>query len=359
MIKLKRVFFIIILTFFIIQSDTCVLGQSSDDVILDEYGFDEIQEFIDKDEELEDIDFKQIINDFMTGDAEGGMDKIFDYIKDILFNEVLKNSEILKKILIIAVIAAVFTNFTRILKNSQVSDTGFTICYMMIMSFLITSFSILSALAYSTIGRMADFMKALVPLYMDSIGVSEGQAFAASYYQMTLAVITIIDMFCLKILIPIVDIYVVLVIINNLYSEDYFSKACELIKNIISFGVKGMLTVVMGMNVVRQMFSPIASNIGNMTARNVLGLVSGMGGSSGNITELEYGTSNILKNAIGGAGVIVLAIIVLIPIIKTIIFVFSYQLTNALIQPITDDRIVNCMEGISNAAILMLRIIMQ
>lgn len=207
------------------------------------------------------------------------------------------------------------------------------------------------------IERMTDFMKALIPVYMICIGASEGQAVEASYYQVALLVITIIDIFCLKILLPIINIYVILVVINNLYSEDYLSKACELIKNATSFIIKGMITVVMGINVIRQMFLPINSAMGGITAKNVLSLASGMGGSANNIAQLVYGTGNLLKNAIGGAGLIVLSIIVLVPLIKIAVFIFSYQFTNAIIQPISDKKIVNCLDGITSGVILMLRMV--
>lgn len=324
---------------------------------MNEFDFDDIEEFINNDEDLEDINFKEIANDFMLGDANGGLKEIWTYVKDVLFDEIINNFRVLKKILYISILAAILTNFMKVLKNSQVSDTGFIVCYMVIISLVITSFTALSALAYMTIKRMTEFMKALIPVYMVSVGVSDGQVYAASYYQMALVVITIIDICCLKLLLPIIDIYVVLSIVSNLHSEDYLSKACTLIKNITSFSVKAMLSVVMAINVIRQMFSPVSDGIRNTTVTNVLGIVSGMGNSAGNIASLVYGTGNILKSAIGGAGLIVLMMIVLIPIVKIVIFVFSYQFTNAFLQPVSDDRIIKCMEGISEGAILMLRIV--
>ena len=353
---IRRTFaFILLIVFMLIINNQKVFADSMD--VMNEFNFDDIEKFINNDEDLEDINFKEIVSDFLSGDANGGLKEIWSYVKEILFDEIINNFGVLKKILYISILAAILTNFTKVLKNSQVSDTGFIVCYMVIISLVITSFTALSALAYTTIERMTEFMKALLPVYMVSVGVSDGQVYAASYYQMTLVVITIIDICCLKLLLPIIDIYVVLSIVSNLHSEDYLSKACSLIKNITSFSVKAMLSVVMAINVIRQMFSPVSDGIRNTTVTNVLGMVSGMGNSAGNIASLVYGTGNILKSAIGGAGLIILMLIVLIPIVKIVIFVFSYQFTNAFLQPVSDDRIIKCMEGISEGAILMLRIV--
>ena len=80
-----------------------------------------------------------------------------------------------------------------------------------------------------------------------------------------------------------------------------------------------------------------------------------MGGNSNNIAELVYGTGNILKSTIGGVGLIILLLIILVPIVKVLVFIFSYQFTNAIIQPISNEKIVNCIEGMANGATLMLR----
>lgn len=325
--------------------------------LLEDFDFSEIEEFIEQDEELEDIEFKEIINEFMQGDAENGLKKIMDILYTLFLDNLADNKEILKKVVIIALLAAVFTNFSKLLKNSQVSEMGFTICYLMIISFMAVSFKMLSSLAFTTIERMIDFMEALLPVYIVTVGVSDGQTAASTYYQVALVVITIIEIFCLKVLLPAMNLYVVIIIINHLHKEDYMSKICELIQSGTSFAIKAMLTVVMGLNVIRQMFAPVNSGIGIQASKNVLGLISGVSGMGNSLTELVYGAGNILKNSIGAAGLIVLSIIILIPIVKMVVYIFMYQVTNVLLQPVSDKRIVDCMEGVTKGAILLLRIV--
>jgi stage III sporulation protein AE len=227
----------------------------------------------------------------------------------------------------------------------------------MIISLMAISFKMISSLAYETIEKMIDFMKALLPVYIVTVGVSDGQTAATSYYQVALVVITIIEIFCLKILLPAMNMYVVITIINNLHREDYISKICQLIKAATIFAIKGMLTIVTGLNVIRQMFVPINNGIGITTSKNVLGIISGVSGMGNSLAELVYGTGNILKNSIGAAGLVILSVIILIPIVKIIIYIFMYQITNVLLQPVSDKRIVDCMEGVTTGAILLLRIV--
>lgn len=354
---ITNVLMILILSVFIcLSADMSVYADLEEDII-SEYDFSDIEEFINDDEDLEDIEFKEIINEFMKGNAQKGFEKILNIMYELLLKNLVSNKDILKRIVIIAMLASVFTNFSKILKNSQVSEMGFTVCYMMIISFLAVSFSMLSNMAAETIGKMVDFMKALLPVYIVTVGVSDGQTAASTYYQVALVVITIIEVFCLKILLPAMNLYVVITIINNIHREDYMSKICELIKSGVSFSIKGMLTVVTGLNVIRQMFTPINSKVGINASRNVMGLMSGVNKMGSSLTELVYGTGNILKNYLGGAGLIVLSIIILIPIAKMVIYIFMYQITNVLLQPVSDKRITECMEGVTKGSILLLRIV--
>lgn len=340
----------------------CALGNITvyadfEEDIISEFDFSDMEEFINNDDDLKDIEFKEIINEFMKGDAQKGFEKILSIMYEILLKNLVSNKDILKRIVIITILAAVFTNFSKILKNNQVSEMGFTVCYMMIISFLAVSFNILSMMASATIEKMVDFMKALLPVYIVTVGVSDGQTAASTYYQVALVVITIIEVFCLKVLLPAMNLYVVITIINNIHKEDYMSKICEMIKNGVTFAIKGMLTVVTGLNVIRQMFTPVNSGIGINASKNVLGLMSGAGKMGSSLTELVYGTGNILKNSIGGVGLIVLSIIILIPIVKMVIYIFMYQITNVLVQPVSDKRIIACLDGVTKGAVLLLRIV--
>ena len=352
----KGLIILIISVCICLLADIMVYADFEEDII-SEYDFGDMEEFINNDNDLENIEFKEIINEFMKGDAQKGFQKILDIMYELLLKNLISNKDILKRIVIIAVLASIFTNFSKILKNSQVSEMGFTVCYMMIISFLAVSFNMLSVMASATISKMVDFMKALLPVYIVTVGVSDGQPAASTYYQVTLVVITIIEVFCLKVLLPAMNLYVVITIINNIHKEDYMSKICSLIKSGVSFAIKGMLTVVTGLNVIRQMFTPLNSKVGINASKNVLGVMSGVSKMGSNLTELVYGTGNILKNYIGGVGLIVFSIIILIPIVKMVIYIFMYQVTNVMLQPVSDKRIVECMEGITQGAILLLRIV--
>lgn len=319
----------------------------------EEYGeffdFGEIQELLD--EHGSDVEFEHMTDELMQGNLKEGADSFLERMSDILFLELKVNQRSIKNILIITIITAIFSNFGQIFAGSQVSETGFAICYVSIMTYLIGSFTALTYIAYDVTRYIIDFIKVLLPVY--TMSVSIGQTNALSFYEMALVIIAIIDFICLKLVLPAIDIYIAIGLVNNLNKKDYFSKACELIKNSVSFVIKMMYTVVMGINIIQKMFQPLSGNIRGSALKNTVNAISGM--SDNSIAELIYGTGKILRSSIGGAGIIVLVAIAIIPIIKIIVFIFTYQMSNAIIQPISDKRINECITIVSNGAVLMLR----
>lgn len=355
-VNMKKVIFLIVVITVIFSNEIISYGSDDMENELGEYfDFDEIQEFIDEKSSDSGIEFEEVVKDFMKGNTEGGADKFVEIMKDKLFFELSVNRVAIKRIIALALVAAIFSNFARIFRNSQVSETGFIVCYVAIMTYLLGSFTALSYIAYEVIGNMMDFMKALIPVYAVSIGISGGQGYAVSFYETALLVIGLIDLICMKIILPAIDIYVAISMVNNLSVEDYLSKSCELIKSAVAFAIKGMITIVLGLNVIQKMFSPVTGTIGGNAAKNIVGVISGIPGNGNGITELLYGTGQVMKSSIGGAGLIVLCILMMIPIIKIIVFIFTYQLTNAIIQPVSDKRITGCVSCISEGAVLMLR----
>ncbi len=321
--------------------------------IQEEFNFAEIQEFLEDNYSGQEFEFSDMVRELMAGKSDNVFKRYFKLLKESVLKELDYNRDVLKKIIIISIFAAVFTNFSMILGNRHISETGFHVSYLLIVTLLLTSFGVLSGIAVTVLERLVDFMKALLPVYMVSLGVNIGQAGASSYYGMALMIITVIEFLCLKVLIPAAGIYMILTLVNNISKEDFISKASQLIKKAVNFSIKSMFTIVTSMNVIQGMLLPVTGTVRNNAAKSVLGIMSG--GISNNITNLVYGSASLVKSGIGTAGMIVVCVIMIVPIVKMLLFIFGYNIINVILQPVTDKRIINSIEGVTEGAELLLR----
>ena len=254
-------------------------------------------------------------------------------------------------------ITVVFVDFSGIVKSGQSLEIGFLISYLMIMSYIIVSFSIVSGVVQGVITSLVDFMKALLPVYLVSISIVSGQVYATAYCEMVLVIIAVMEMICLKFVLPAIKLYVIIGMINNITKEDILSKSCEFIGSIINFMIKTMFTVIISLNIFQKLSTPMSAEINNSATKKIIGTISGMTSVGNGVSELVFNTGSIIRNGIGAGGFIVLCIIVMVPFIKIIVFKFSYQLLNALIQPISDKRITNCISCISGATQMLLKVV--
>lgn len=82
-----------------------------------------------------------------------------------------------------------------------------------------------------------------------------------------------------------------------------------------------------------------------------------MGKLLGETVDAVLGCSNILKNAVGFIGIIVVISICIVPIIKLAIMSIAFNLTSALSEPIADKKIVSVLEQMGDTFKVLLGMI--
>ncbi|NLZ55022.1 MAG: stage III sporulation protein AE, partial [Thermoanaerobacteraceae bacterium] len=109
------------------------------------------------------------------------------------------------------------------------------------------------------------------------------------------------------------------------------------------------LSVFLGILVVQGAAASAVDGISIRTAKfaskNFIPIV---GGIFSDTVDTVVGCSLILKNAIGFAGLIVILLTILFPVIKILAMVFIYRLAGAIIQPLGEEAMVKCLNDMAN-----------
>ena len=75
-----------------------------------------------------------------------------------------------------------------------------------------------------------------------------------------------------------------------------------------------------------------------------------------NVTEMVLGAALLIRNGVGTAGLLVLAILCLTPMVKLLAGGCLYRLLAAVAQPVADKRLTECVDGLGRGILLLLRI---
>lgn len=81
-----------------------------------------------------------------------------------------------------------------------------------------------------------------------------------------------------------------------------------------------------------------------------------VGGLFNNVTEMVLGAALLIRNGVGTAGLLVLAILCLTPMVKLLAGGCLYRLLAAVAQPVADKRLTECVDGLGRGILLLLRI---
>lgn len=99
--------------------------------LLEEFDFREMDEVLDAALPDTKMDFGTMVEKLVSGDVTFSMELLWDVIKDQLFYELRINKDGMLHILLIAIAAALFTNFSNIFKNGQIAEIGFYVLYIL------------------------------------------------------------------------------------------------------------------------------------------------------------------------------------------------------------------------------------
>lgn len=303
----------------------------------------------------ENISFKDYVTSLITGERKFSLEQILKDIKNAVLNEIRSNIETFTGLISIAVIAAVFTNFSYAFQSTQVAETGFYVAYLLLFSVLTASFISAAKLATETITAILEFMKALVPAYFMSVAFASSASTSLVLYQGALFVITFVDVFLIKVIVPLINIFLVISMANNLSKDDVLSKLTELISTVISWSLKTLLGIVIGFNAIQGLILPVSDRLKRSALTKIAGAIPGLGDVFGSVTESVIGAGVLLKNAIGVAGVIVIITICVIPVIKLGVTTLIYKVSSAALQPISDKRMLQCITASADASLLLLQ----
>ena len=342
------------------EENTQELGQirkQTEEKILEELNFSEIDDSLKKLFPDQKISFREVLNAMISGNLEETGSLLIQYLKDQFTYEFHNNRRNLVYMLLIAIVAAIFTNFSSALQNRQVSEISFYVLYMLLITMCLTSFKVAMTGMESRIGQVLDFMKVLCPGYFMAVAIAAGSSSSLMFYNLVLFLIYVAEALILNFLLPVINIYIMLQVMNYLLGEDPLSEFAELIRKFISWILKTLVGCVIGMNVIQAMLAPAIDTVKRSVLTKTVEAIPGIGNTFGGITDVVLGTAVLIKNGIGMAGAVILILVSTVPVIQMALLTLMYKLGAALVQPVSDKRITGCIRSVSEGYELMLQVL--
>lgn len=338
------------MTFIMAAAVQCLADSGSTPAEPGFYDFTDIDDIIGTES---DFDFGEAVEQFMSGNVGGGFEGLGGAIMDVLVGELAAQKEVIFRIVLVGIIAALFTNIATAFLSGGISNTGFYITFMLLMCLLTAGYAVTASMVGAALDRLLEFMEAVVPAYVLSIGFAAGTASATAFYQVITIVIVLIQNFLKGFILPMVYIYMVTNLIDNVTEGGLFTRVIELMKTVIEWILKALMSLVIGINIIQSMISPVIDSVKTSAFGKAASVIPGIGGVLTSVSGIIIGSGTLIKNSIGMAAMVAVVALCFTPVVKAVIISIGYKAAGAILEPVSDKRIISAVNGLYESTVLL------
>lgn len=300
------------------------------------------------------IDIKTFITKALKGELNLSLEGILIGFCKKLFKELFINTKLLSQLIIISILCGFLSNLSNSIGNNATGQIAFYSCYLIIAGIVIKGFIVAMNVGYEAIDNMVSFMQALMPVILTLLMAAGSITASAIFKPIIVGSIGITSTIMKDIILPLIFFSAILAIVNNLPSKIQVSKLASLIKQICITLIGLVLTIFFGIITIEGVLASSTDGVTLRTARFAVDrFIPIVGGFMSDAVDTVLGCSLLIKNAVGVVGLMIILTIVTFPMLKIISLIIIYKITAVLIEPVSDKKIVNCLNDMSSSLVIV------
>ncbi len=297
---------------------------------------------------------KEWLGDFIKGKWEFDFKKVMENTVRFLFKEVVANSSLLSKLIILSVLAALLVN----LQTSFASDVGkisYMVCFLALCALALGSFKIVLDIGHQTIDNMVAFMVSMLPPMMVLVAGLGNVNASVMLFPILMTTATAFANAIKLIVFPLIIMSALLSLVNNISETVKVERMAKFCSQVAQISLGFFLTVFVGILTLRALYASVLDKVALRTARFVTdNAIPIVGKMVGDTVEVAAGYVVMLKDALGIFGVLLIAGIVFFPLLKIVALALIYKLVGAVVEPMGDAKTAAVLESMSAHLMMML-----
>lgn len=359
--RIKGRFFAAVLMILLLTPVVCSAAEASsilDDLLepqLEGREMKSLQENLDKsmpDEARELFPYyspRQLMQELVTGGAREELQTLPQKILNFFVGEIRVNFTLLLKIILVVFLSALIKNLQGSFKESTVGELAYFACYAAIITMVALGFQ--SVLQYArevldTVNSITGFaIPAMLALLISSGSIVSGSALQPVLLVAVQATVKVFrDVF-----LPLCFLSGILYLANGLSSKIKISGMAGLLKQIVGWGLAGILTLYGSLVAIQGVTGAVIDGAAAKTAKVAMNtLIPVAGKYMADATDTIISCALIIKNTAGAATMLVTLAACLVPILKIFVIILLYRFAAAIIEPVAEDRMFRCLTDVSN-----------
>lgn len=304
------------------------------------------------------FDGEAVFADIISGDLWEAAKKLAGGLSEAILSQRGEFRTLFFTILMLGVAAALFSNFADLFKDHQVSDLAFYFIYLLLIAVLLRFFADTVVTVREILQDVTTFIRLYIPTYILAVGSASGAASASAGYQLLLVVVYLIEWGYLTFLLPFVQSYILLTVINGIWTGEKLSQLLELVQKVIGGSIKASVWLITGFSLLQSMISPVIDSVQSTAVKRALSAMPGLGDLTKGMFEMVMGSAILVKNSLGIYMTLALIGLCAIPVLKVALTACVIKLSAALIGIISDKRLTNCVNRVGEGNLMLLKMAM-
>lgn len=287
-----------------------------------------------------------------------GENSLLKTILNWFYDGLASQKETFVTLLVLCILFGVISQLADALEQKEFKEYGYFIYFVCSASICISLFMECFAVVEKLLGSVVRYMQVLIPLYATGVLLSSGEQVAAGYYGLILGVIFLVELVFTSVFLPCTKIFMAVQLANAGTGEMMLSKLCQLIYDGMNWGLKILISVVCGLQLIRAL---ILSPLGELTGHGVyktMRMIPGLGQITGGCLDILLGSFRVMKNSIGAAGLIGLSLLMLAPSLALLGYFLAVRLLEAVMQPVVKENMLVMIGSCGQGILLLLKIVL-
>ncbi len=294
--------------------------------------------------------YNSTAQDIVTGKLDLNPINIINRAKDLIFAEIYAIKPMLKSILLIAVASGLLRVLSDSFSSKETGEAAFFVCFAMISATCVSVFSEAVGYGAEVVHSICEFITKFEPVLMGLLLTGGAVTQAAAFQPVLAASVYILGLLVDKCILPMTYFSAILGILNNIGRRVEIGTLTKLLASTSKWILTGVLTL---FSAILTLYGFGTSALNTVAAKGIKfavgSLVPVVGSLLSDTVETVISGTNLLKNAVGTAGMITVIVMASVPCIKVWIMMMLLKVTAALCEPFSDKRITGVLLSVSEA----------
>ncbi|MDO5146770.1 MAG: stage III sporulation protein AE [Eubacteriales bacterium] len=297
--------------------------------------------------------FSEIFQDILALRFKDAAKTALDWLLGSLGYEIRSSWLLVSELLGVVLFSAVFSNISSSFRNFSIGNSGFLVVYLLVFSIIFSNFTLMSQLFSKTVEMLSSLLKIVIPAFALSVTISGNISMGAVFYEYFMVIVLAVNWFCLVVILPMIQYYLLLELINNFSAGQTISRLCESLYWLLSRGMRLLFFLFFGFHLLEAMVVPFVDASKNALLNRLIGWIPGAGSVTRTVAGTVIGSAVMIKNTMGVSVILFLLFVLVVPVIKLLLYSLCYLLLSIVLEPVAEERFLRCMTAAQKSGWLM------